>query len=69
MARANLTPIGMIGTTQSSGPSVTLIGIADPQVQGGGAAISAVNAKVGIDGAGRPARNGAGAGICRRRRA
>jgi peptidoglycan hydrolase-like protein with peptidoglycan-binding domain len=43
----NLTPIGMIGATQSSS-SVTLVGIADPQVQGGGAAISAVNAKVGI---------------------
>ena len=30
------------------GPSVTLVGIADPQMQAGGAAISAVTAKVGI---------------------
>jgi peptidoglycan hydrolase-like protein with peptidoglycan-binding domain len=43
----NLVPIGMIGATPG-GPSVTLVGIADPQVQGGGAAISAVTAKVGI---------------------
>ena len=43
----NLVPIGMIGAA-SGGPSVTLVGIADPQMQGGGAAISAVTAKVGI---------------------
>jgi hypothetical protein len=43
----NLVPIGMIGATPG-GPSVTLVGIADPQVQGGGAAISAVAAKAGI---------------------
>jgi hypothetical protein len=43
----NLVPIGMLGATQA-GPNVTLVGIADPQMQGGGAAISAVNAKVGI---------------------
>jgi hypothetical protein len=49
----NLTPIGMIGATQS-GPSVTLVGIADPQVQGGGAAISTVDAKVGIAAEVRP---------------
>jgi peptidoglycan hydrolase-like protein with peptidoglycan-binding domain len=42
----NLTPIGMIGGTRG-GPSVTLIGIADPQVQGGGAAISAAAARLG----------------------
>ncbi|MEA3079744.1 MAG: hypothetical protein QOF05_1152 [Sphingomonadales bacterium] len=41
----NLVPIGMIGTT--GGPSVTLIGVADPQVQAGGATISAVAARVG----------------------
>ena len=49
----NLAPIGMIGATPG-GPSVTLVGIADPQVQGGGAAISAVNAKVGIAAEVRP---------------
>jgi len=43
----NLAPIGMIGAAPG-GPSLTLVGIADPQMQGGGAAISAVNAKVGI---------------------
>ena len=43
----NLTPIGMLGGAPG-GASVTLIGIADPQVQGGAAAISAVNARVGI---------------------
>jgi peptidoglycan hydrolase-like protein with peptidoglycan-binding domain len=43
----NLVPIGMIGAAPG-GPSVTLIGIADPQVQAGGAAISAVTARVGI---------------------
>jgi peptidoglycan hydrolase-like protein with peptidoglycan-binding domain len=43
----NLVPIGMIGAASGS-PSVTLIGIADPQMQGGGAAISAVTAKAGI---------------------
>ena len=43
----NLVPIGMIGAAPGSA-SVTLVGIADPQVQAGGAAISAVNAKVGI---------------------
>ncbi len=43
----NLVPIGMIGAAPG-GPSVTLIGIADPQMQGGGAAISAVTAKAGI---------------------
>ena len=35
----------MIGGARRAAPSVTLVGIADPQAQGGGAAISAVNAK------------------------
>src|SRR4051812_23450844 len=43
----NLVPIGMIGAAAGS-PNVTLVGIADPQVQGGGAAITAVNARAGI---------------------
>jgi peptidoglycan hydrolase-like protein with peptidoglycan-binding domain len=43
----NLVPIGMIGAAPG-GPSLTLVGIADPQMQGGGAAISAVTARVGI---------------------
>jgi peptidoglycan hydrolase-like protein with peptidoglycan-binding domain len=43
----NLVPIGMIAAAPGS-PSVTLVGIADPQMQAGGAAISAVSAKVGI---------------------
>jgi peptidoglycan hydrolase-like protein with peptidoglycan-binding domain len=43
----NLTPIGMLGGAPG-GASVTLVGVADPQAQGGGAAISAVNARVGI---------------------
>jgi peptidoglycan hydrolase-like protein with peptidoglycan-binding domain len=42
----NLTPIGMLGGAPG-GTSVTLVGIADPQTQGGGAAISAVSAKLG----------------------
>jgi peptidoglycan hydrolase-like protein with peptidoglycan-binding domain len=43
----NLAPIGMLGGA-AGGASVTLIGIADPQMQGGGAAISAVNARLGV---------------------
>jgi hypothetical protein len=43
----NTVPIGMLAATQGSA-NVTLLGIADPQAQGGGAAISAVNAKAGI---------------------
>jgi hypothetical protein len=42
----NLVPIGMIGAAPG-GPNLTLVGIADPQVQGGGAAISAVAARAG----------------------
>jgi peptidoglycan hydrolase-like protein with peptidoglycan-binding domain len=43
----NLAPIEMLGAAPGT-TSVTLIGIADPQVQGGGAAISAVSAKLGV---------------------
>ena len=43
----NLTPIGMIGNAALSGPSVTLVGVADPQTQGGGARRSAVSAQAG----------------------
>jgi peptidoglycan hydrolase-like protein with peptidoglycan-binding domain len=43
----NLTPVGMLGAAPGA-PEVTLIGVADPQVQGGGAAVSAVNARLGI---------------------
>ena len=37
----NLTPIGLLGASASNG-AVTLIGVADPQAQGGGSAISTV---------------------------
>jgi hypothetical protein len=40
----DLTPIALLGTPPR-GDAVTLIGIADPQMQGGGAAISSVAAK------------------------
>lgn len=43
----NLTPIGMLGGS-SGGTNVTLVGIADPQAQGGGGTISTVDAKVGV---------------------
>ena len=43
----NLTPLGVIGAVAGGG-NVTLMGIADPQTQGGGTAVSAVNAKVGV---------------------
>ena len=49
----NLVPIGMIGAAPG-GPSLTLVGIADPQMQGGGAAISAVHAKAGTAAEVRP---------------
>jgi hypothetical protein len=41
----NLTPIGLIG--MPSGESVTLVGIVDPQNQGGGASASTVNTELG----------------------
>ena len=37
-----------------SGADVTLVGIADPQAQGGGAAISTVNARLGVEASTRP---------------
>ena len=43
----NIVPAGLIGGAAPNGGSVTLVGIADPQAQSGGAAISAVNAKLG----------------------
>jgi hypothetical protein len=49
-----LTPVGMIGSTGPSGPNVTLVGVADPQAQSGGAAVSAVGAKLGPEASTRP---------------
>ncbi len=43
----NLVPAGLIGGAAPSGPGATLVGVADPQAQSGGAAISAVNARLG----------------------
>ena len=64
----NLTPIGMIGSAMPSAPNVTLLGIADPQAQGGGAAISPANARLGADAStrlleGAPALGFAGAAV------
>jgi peptidoglycan hydrolase-like protein with peptidoglycan-binding domain len=50
----NLIPIGTIGGAPPSGSAVTLVGVADPQTQGGGAAVSAVNAKLGAEASTRP---------------
>jgi len=50
----NLTPVGMIGGAAPSGSSVTLLGVADPQAQSGGAAISTVSAKLGAESSTRP---------------
>ena len=41
-----LAPIGLLGAAASGG-TATLVGIADPQSQGGGAAVSTANAKIG----------------------
>src|SRR5262249_19855224 len=49
----DLIPIGLIGAT-SHGDDVTLIGIADPQSQGGEAAISTVAANLGPAASPRP---------------
>jgi peptidoglycan hydrolase-like protein with peptidoglycan-binding domain len=46
----NLTPIGLIGAP--SGDDVTLAGIADPQTQGGGSAVSTVKATLGATASG-----------------
>jgi len=50
----NLTPVGTIGGTPASGPTVTLVGVPDPQAQSGGAAISTVTAKLGTEASTRP---------------
>ena len=50
----NLTPVGMIGGAPQGGPGITLIGVPDPQAQSGGAAISTVNAKLGVEASTRP---------------
>jgi peptidoglycan hydrolase-like protein with peptidoglycan-binding domain len=50
----NTTPIGMIGASPETGQTVTLLGIADPRSQGGGAEVSAVRAKLGADASTRP---------------
>ena len=44
----------MIGGTGPSAPNVTLVGVADPQAQSGGAAVSAVSAKLGPEASTRP---------------
>ena len=49
-----VTPVGMIGGTGPSGTNVTLVGIADPQTQGGGATVSAVSVKFGAESSTRP---------------
>jgi len=43
----NLVPIGMLGAAPASS-SAKLVGIADPQTQGGGAAVSTLDAKLGV---------------------
>jgi hypothetical protein len=50
----NLTPVGTIGGAPPGGPGITLIGVADPQAQSGGAAISTVIAKLGTEASTRP---------------
>jgi hypothetical protein len=50
----NTTPIGMIGASPPSGPAVTLLGVADPRTQGGGAEVSAVSAKLGAEASTQP---------------
>jgi hypothetical protein len=49
-----LTPVGMIGGTGLGAPNVTLVGVADPQAQSGGVAVSAVSAKLGPEASTRP---------------
>ena len=49
----DLTPIGLLGAPPR-GEAATLVGIADPQAQGGGAATSSVAAKLGAAGNPRP---------------
>ena len=49
----DLTPAGLLGASPH-GTDVMLVGIADPQAQGGGAAITATRARVGAAGNPRP---------------
>jgi hypothetical protein len=44
----------MIGASTATGQSVTLLGVADPRSQAGGAAVSAVRAKLGAEASTRP---------------
>jgi len=57
----NLAPIGMIGA--ASGANLTVVGVADPQAQGGGAAISAVSAKMGVAASSSPLESTPAAGF------
>jgi peptidoglycan hydrolase-like protein with peptidoglycan-binding domain len=50
----NLTPIGMIGGTAPGDAGVTLVGVADPTAQSGGAVASSVPARVRTSGSTRP---------------
>lgn len=50
----NLTPAGTIGGAALGDPGVTLLGVADPQTQGGGADVSTVQARLGAPAPSRP---------------
>jgi peptidoglycan hydrolase-like protein with peptidoglycan-binding domain len=50
----NTTPVGMIGASPAMGQTVTLLGVADPRSQAGGADVSAVNARLGAEASTRP---------------
>src|SRR6185436_8344329 len=50
----NTTPAGMIGASPVTGQTVTLLGVADPRNQGGGAEVSAVRARLGAEASTRP---------------
>ena len=50
----NLTPAGTIGGAAPGDPGVTLLGVADPQTQGGGADVSTVQARLGAPTPSRP---------------
>jgi hypothetical protein len=51
-----LVPIGLLGAPPG-GDAVTLVGVSDPQTQGGGAAISTVASKLGAPGNPQPLEN------------
>jgi hypothetical protein len=53
----NTTPVGMIGASPAMGQTVTLLGVADPRSQGGGADVSAVSARLGAEASTRPLEN------------